>query len=57
MSVFTKQDERSRRRWTSPELRPVGTVGDVLQGGGGKNSPSPADPGEVRKPRGQANEG
>jgi hypothetical protein len=56
MSVFTKQDERSRRPWTSPELRPVGTVGDVLQGGGGKNSPSPADPGEVRKPRGQANE-
>ena len=26
----------------------------VLKGGGGKNSPSPADPGESRKPSGQS---
>jgi len=42
----------SKRTWTRPTLKYVGHVGDVLQGGGGKLTPSPADPGEVRKPSG-----
>lgn len=41
-----------KRAWTRPTLKYVGHVGDVLQGGGGKLTPSPADPGEVRKPSG-----
>ena len=47
-------DGRTRRAWERPTVAAVGTVGDVLKGGGGKNSPSPADPGESRKPKGQA---
>jgi hypothetical protein len=43
----------TKRAWTRPTLKYVGQVGDVLQGGGGKLTPSPADPGEVRKPSGQ----
>jgi hypothetical protein len=38
------------------ELSSVGHVSHVVKGGGGKLSPSPADPGETRKPKGQANE-
>lgn len=38
-----------RRPWQPPTLRSVGTVGDVLQGGGGKLSAVNADPGESRK--------
>ena len=46
-------DGRTLRAWERPTVTAVGTVGDVLKGGGGKNSPSPADPGESRKPKGQ----
>jgi len=45
---------RTRRAWQRPTIAAVGTVGDVLKGGGGKNSPSPADPGDSRKPKGQS---
>ncbi len=44
----------TKKTWTKPSLRYVGHVGDVLQGGGGKLTPSPADPGEIRKPKGQS---
>ena len=37
--------------WETPTVKVVGTVGDVLKGGGGKDSISPADPGEARKPK------
>ena len=47
-------DGRTLRAWERPTVTAVGTVGDVLKGGGGKNSPSPADPGESRKPSGQS---
>lgn len=40
-----------RHRWEPPTVKTVGTVGDVLKGGGGKDSVSPADPGEARKPK------
>jgi len=45
-----------RRRWESPRLKMVGTIGEVLQGGGGKLSTVGGDPGENRKPapQGQA---
>jgi hypothetical protein len=36
------------RRWQEPRLRFVGDVGEVLQGGGGKLSPTPGDVGEER---------
>jgi hypothetical protein len=49
--------EVTRRPWTPPTLQSAGTLGEVLRGGGGKNSPTPADPGEIRKPKGNANEG
>jgi hypothetical protein len=39
----------AKRAWVRPELKPAGTVGELLQGGGGKLSPSPKDPGEDRK--------
>jgi hypothetical protein len=42
----------AKRPWTRPTMKYVGHVGEVLQSGGGKLTPSPADPGEVRKPPG-----
>ena len=36
------------RQWTAPTLTLVGTVGDILNGGGGKLSITSADPGENR---------
>ena len=44
----------AKRAWTRPTLKYVGNVGDVLQGGGGKLTPAPADPGDTRKPPGSA---
>jgi hypothetical protein len=38
--------------WEPMQLTPVGNVGNVLQAGGGKLSPSTADPGDIRKPSG-----
>lgn len=42
-----------RRPWEPPAVKTVGTISEVLRTGGGKVSPSPADPGEIRKPPGQ----
>jgi len=42
-----------RKSWTRPQLTYVGNVGEVLQGGGGKLSPSVADKGDMGKPSGQ----
>jgi hypothetical protein len=42
-----------RKRWESISVTDVGHIGDVLQGGGGKTSPAPHDPGETFKPPGQ----
>ncbi len=44
--------EPGKKRWEKPALTYVGNVGQVLQAGGGKLTPSPNDPGEVRKPKG-----
>jgi hypothetical protein len=45
-------ETRVRRSWKPPTINTVGTLGEVLQGGGGKSSVMPADPGETRKPTG-----
>lgn len=50
--------ERSNKRvkqrlsWTPMHMRPLGTVAEVVRGGGGKLTPPFNDPGEPRKPKG-----
>jgi hypothetical protein len=41
-----------RRPWVIPKLEPVGSIAEVLHGGGGKLSLTGGDPGDSRKPRG-----
>lgn len=41
--------EQPRQTWETPEVRPVGRLGDVLEGGGGKVTVLTGDPGEARK--------
>lgn len=43
-----------RRPWEKPALRAVGTVTQVLEGGGGKASVLASDSGDVHKPYGQS---
>ena len=43
----------TRQVWEPMRLTDLGHVGEVVQGGGGKLSPTPSDPGEIRKPKGQ----
>jgi hypothetical protein len=43
----------TRQTWEPMALSYLGSVGEILQNGGGKLSPSPNDPGDVFKPRGQ----
>ena len=54
-----KQDarlEEARQAWEAPTVKTVGTVGQVLQGGGGKLSIEADDTGDApRKPRGLDN--
>jgi hypothetical protein len=52
-SMLAIEGAQDRRPWEAPELKVVGTLSSVLQGGGGKLTPSPNDPGEVFKPKGQ----
>jgi hypothetical protein len=43
----------TRRSWEPPLLKTIGTIGEVLRGGGGKLSTNAGDTGEpVRKPKG-----
>jgi hypothetical protein len=43
----------SKKSWQPMRLSFTGEAKDVVRGGGGKTSPSPNDPGDVRKPSGQ----
>ncbi|MEO7189938.1 MAG: hypothetical protein ABI051_02665 [Vicinamibacterales bacterium] len=48
--VTAKQTEpHTRRNWQQPEVKPVGTIGDVLKGGNGKMTVITGDPGEPQK--------
>jgi hypothetical protein len=49
----TPKSDKARRPWERPEVKAVGSVSDVLRGGGGKLSVSAADTGDVNKPKGQ----
>jgi hypothetical protein len=46
------QDHEGRRRWEPMVLDTVGTVSDIVLGGGGKLSIVANDQGDVRKPKG-----
>jgi hypothetical protein len=51
MSAFNRPNlpTEPRRPWVAPTLKLVGTIADVLQGGGGKLSLTGGDPGDHRK--------
>lgn len=52
MSTFDRPNhptELPRRPWVAPALKLIGTIADVLQGGGGKPSLTGGDPGDHRK--------
>jgi hypothetical protein len=47
-------ERNQSREWKRPTLKTVGTVGEVLRGGGGKVSTTTGDPGQpYLKPPGQ----
>jgi hypothetical protein len=50
----TKESDVDRKQWLPMKIEEVGKLTETILTGGGKNSPGPADPGEVRKPPGQA---
>lgn len=43
---------QSKKTWNKMQVKKVGHVREVLQGGGGKLSLVGGDPGEIRKERG-----
>jgi hypothetical protein len=45
----TEGGAKDRRQWTSPKLTFLGHVGGIVQGGVGKLTTMPADPGESKK--------
>jgi hypothetical protein len=45
-------EEMAKQPWTTPQLKHVGHVGNVLQGGAGKLTLQGGDPGDQRKPSG-----
>ena len=47
-----KGEEATRKPWETPGLSRQGHLAEVVQQGGGKLTPSPNDPGEIRKPKG-----
>jgi hypothetical protein len=54
MSTFDGSNltTKARRQWVSPAVKLVGTIAEVLKGGGGKMSVIGGDPGEHRKQTG-----
>jgi hypothetical protein len=52
VTIKVKKAE-AKRPWEPMRLKDVGHVSHVVAVGGGKLTPSPADPGEPRKPPGQ----
>jgi len=59
MQIDKKKKNKSRKSkkpWIDFKFVCLGQVGKIVKGGGGKLTPSPADPGEGRKPPGMAPE-
>ena len=48
-----KTDAAIKKPWQPMKLTYTGEAKDVVRAGGGKTSPAPNDPGEIRKPPGQ----
>jgi hypothetical protein len=47
MERLDKQtDTQRRRRWEPPALKPIGTISQLVQSGGGKASTRPFDSGD-----------
>lgn len=46
------EEKPGKSAWVRPQLKRVGRVNEILQGGGSKISPR-ADPGDARKPTNQ----
>ena len=46
--------DAAKKPWQPMRLTYAGEAQDVVQSGSGKTSPSPADPGDTRKPPGQS---
>jgi len=42
-------EKKGEKKWEAPKMVYVGQVSEVLQGGGGKLSSVPTDPGEPNK--------
>ena len=47
------KDAPTRPVWTKPEIKPAGTLSEILKGGGGKTSIVTTDTGDTRKAKGQ----
>lgn len=47
-----KDHKDAKEPWIPMELRDIGPLGEVLQGGGGKLSLMDVDMGDIRKPKG-----
>jgi len=54
--VRTNKETTTKQRWEPMKLSPVGHISRVIQGGGGKLTTCPGDPGEPRKPSGGGGE-
>lgn len=48
------QKPTDKRAWQPMKLEHVGDLRQIVQGGGGKLSPTGTDPGEIRKTKGHA---
>ena len=60
VTINQEKDEKqtgadaAKKPWQPMRLPYAGEAKDVVRSGSGKTSPSPADPGDVRKPPGQS---
>ena len=50
---MSAKDNAGRPGWKKPEIKPAGTLSEILKGGGGKTSIVATDTGDTRKPKGQ----
>jgi hypothetical protein len=53
-TIMKYGEGKAKRAWEPMKLSSVGHISEVVEGGGGKLSPTFADTGDIRKPPGQA---